>query len=68
MRYSPTGPGRDKLKKAHLPPSHRVQSPGDENLAYKAQLQHYRQTKQKIIGNHFYNFVIYNLYLMLNQN
>lgn len=50
MRYSPTGPGRDKLKKAHLPPSHRVQSPGDENLAYKAQLQHYRQTKQKIIG------------------
>ncbi|MFH4973914.1 hypothetical protein AB6A40_000623 [Gnathostoma spinigerum] len=37
--YAPTGPGRDKKKKK-----------GDETLAYKAQLHHYQQTKQKIIS------------------
>lgn len=50
MRYSPTGPGRDKLKKAHLPPSRQSPTGGDDTLAYRAQLQHYRQTKQRIIG------------------
>ncbi|VDN51702.1 unnamed protein product [Dracunculus medinensis] len=37
-RYAPAGPGREKKKR------------GDEGLAYKAQLHHYQQTKQKIIS------------------
>uniref|UniRef100_A0A915C185 Protein cab-1 n=1 Tax=Parascaris univalens TaxID=6257 RepID=A0A915C185_PARUN len=37
--YAPAGPGKDKKKKR-----------GDESLAYKAQLHHYQQTKQKIIS------------------
>ncbi|VDK47841.1 unnamed protein product [Anisakis simplex] len=37
--YAPTGPGKEKKKKR-----------GDESLAYKAQLHHYQQTKQKIIS------------------
>ncbi|VDK67395.1 unnamed protein product [Onchocerca ochengi] len=37
--YAPTGPGKSKKKKC-----------GDEGLAYKAQLHHYQQTKQKIIS------------------
>jgi hypothetical protein len=44
-RYSPAGPGRDKLKKNF------ACEKGDEALAYKAQLHHYQQTKQKIIGD-----------------
>jgi len=44
-RYSPAGPGRDKLKKNF------ACEKGDETLAYKAQLHHYQQTKQKIIGD-----------------
>ncbi|KAH7728142.1 Protein cab-1 [Aphelenchoides avenae] len=46
-RYSPAGPGRDKQRKG----SPRFAENGDESLAYKAQLHHYQQTKQKIIGN-----------------
>lgn len=55
-RYSPAGPGRDKLKKGGggggrgLPPAFGGFEKGDESLAYKAQLHHYQQTKQKIIG------------------
>ncbi|VDM42559.1 unnamed protein product [Toxocara canis] len=37
--YAPAGPGKEKKKKR-----------GDESLAYKAQLHHYQQTKQKIIS------------------
>ncbi|VDM96538.1 unnamed protein product [Thelazia callipaeda] len=37
--YAPTGPGKNKKNKS-----------GDEGLAYKAQLHHYQQTKQKIIS------------------
>ncbi|VDD86591.1 unnamed protein product [Enterobius vermicularis] len=37
--YAPTGPGKEKKKKD-----------GDEGLAYRAQLHHYQQTKQKIIS------------------
>ncbi|MCP9263086.1 Protein cab-1 [Dirofilaria immitis] len=37
--YAPTGPGKSKKKKG-----------GDEGLAYKAQLHHYHQAKQKIIS------------------
>ncbi|VDO34386.1 unnamed protein product [Onchocerca flexuosa] len=37
--YAPTGPGKSKKKKG-----------GDEGLAYKAQLHHYQQAKQKIIS------------------
>jgi len=53
-RYSPAGPGRDKLKKGHLSGNGTVgfggEINGDDSLAYKAQLHHYQQTKQKIIG------------------
>uniref|UniRef100_A0A915Q7X4 Uncharacterized protein n=1 Tax=Setaria digitata TaxID=48799 RepID=A0A915Q7X4_9BILA len=38
--YAPTGPGKTKKKKGS----------GDEGLAYKAQLHHYQQAKQKIIS------------------
>jgi hypothetical protein len=48
-RYSPAGPGRDKLRKGRNSPN--FAENGDESLAYKAQLHHYQQTKQKIIGN-----------------
>ncbi|VIO88932.1 Uncharacterized protein BM_BM2329 [Brugia malayi] len=37
--YAPTGPGKSRKKKG-----------GDEGLAYKAQLHHYQQAKQKIIS------------------
>jgi hypothetical protein len=53
-RYSPAGPGRDKLKKGHLSGNGTAgfggEINGDDSLAYKAQLHHYQQTKQKIIG------------------
>jgi len=48
-RYSPAGPGRDKLKKGRSANAFGGEK-GDESLAYKAQLHHYQQTKQKIIG------------------
>ncbi|KAL3990328.1 Neural proliferation differentiation control-1 protein (NPDC1) family protein [Acanthocheilonema viteae] len=38
--YAPTGPGKSKKKKG-----------GDEGLAYKAQLHHYQQAKQKVISD-----------------
>lgn len=51
MRYNPTGPGRDKKqKKTRNGCSSNVTENGDESMAYKAQLHHYQQTKQKIIG------------------
>uniref|UniRef100_A0AC35TNT9 Neural proliferation differentiation and control protein 1-like n=1 Tax=Rhabditophanes sp. KR3021 TaxID=114890 RepID=A0AC35TNT9_9BILA len=46
-RYSPGGPGRDKKGKKYMN-GHGIEA-GDEKLAYKAQLQHYQQAKQKII-------------------
>uniref|UniRef100_A0A915EIH0 Neural proliferation differentiation and control protein 1 n=1 Tax=Ditylenchus dipsaci TaxID=166011 RepID=A0A915EIH0_9BILA len=49
-RYSPAGPGRDKLKKGDRGGNAFGGEKGDESLAYKAQLHHYQQTKQKIIG------------------
>jgi hypothetical protein len=51
-RYSPAGPGRDKKQKKGRSGSggSNVTENGDESLAYKAQLHHYQQTKQKIIG------------------
>lgn len=50
-RYSPAGPGRDKLKKGRGGNANTFGGEkGDESLAYKAQLHHYQQTKQKIIG------------------
>lgn len=59
-RYSPAGPGRDRLKKngngrGIFDGNNGTISPlggdkGDDALAYKAQLHHYQQTKQKIIG------------------
>ncbi|VDK72883.1 unnamed protein product [Litomosoides sigmodontis] len=39
LTYAPTGPGKSKKKRG-----------GDESLAYKAQLHHYQQAKQKIIS------------------
>uniref|UniRef100_A0A7E4VUU0 Neural proliferation differentiation and control protein 1 n=1 Tax=Panagrellus redivivus TaxID=6233 RepID=A0A7E4VUU0_PANRE len=46
-RYSPAGPA----KKLHgLRNGVRMDENGDDSLAYKAQLHHYQQTKQKIIG------------------
>lgn len=47
-RYSPSGPSKDKLKKG---PSPTFGQNGDDTLAYKAQLHHYQQQKQKILGN-----------------
>lgn len=51
-RYSPAGPGRDKKQKKGRSGSggSNITENGDESLAYKAQLHHYQQTKQKIIG------------------
>lgn len=50
-RYSPAGPGRDKKqKKGRNGSGGNITENGDESLAYKAQLHHYQQTKQKIIG------------------
>lgn len=49
-RYSPTGPGKDKLKKNGHGPHGAFGQSGDDTLAYKAQLQHYQQQKQKILG------------------
>lgn len=51
-RYSPAGPGKEKLKRAGGggSPTFGGQS-GDDTLAYKAQLQHYQQQKQKILGS-----------------
>uniref|UniRef100_A0A0K0FU60 Neural proliferation differentiation and control protein 1 n=1 Tax=Strongyloides venezuelensis TaxID=75913 RepID=A0A0K0FU60_STRVS len=45
--YSPAGPGRDKKSKKYMN-GHSLET-GDDTLAYKAQLQHYQQAKQKII-------------------
>ncbi|KAK0402862.1 hypothetical protein QR680_016580 [Steinernema hermaphroditum] len=39
--YAPAGPGKDKRG---------AKRTGDDTLAYKAQLHHYQQTKQKIIS------------------
>ncbi|CAD5227452.1 unnamed protein product [Bursaphelenchus okinawaensis] len=50
-RYSPAGPGRDMLRKGKGFAGSPVAESGDESLAYKAQLHHYQQTKQKIIGD-----------------
>uniref|UniRef100_A0A914GVZ3 Neural proliferation differentiation and control protein 1 n=1 Tax=Globodera rostochiensis TaxID=31243 RepID=A0A914GVZ3_GLORO len=47
-RYSPAGPGKDKLKKSGSPV---FGQNGDDTLAYKAQLHHYQQQKQKILGS-----------------
>lgn len=47
-RYSPAGPGK---KLASLRTNGvRMDENGDDSLAYKAQLHHYQQTKQKVIG------------------
>uniref|UniRef100_A0A183CC72 Neural proliferation differentiation and control protein 1 n=1 Tax=Globodera pallida TaxID=36090 RepID=A0A183CC72_GLOPA len=46
-RYSPAGPGKDKLKKSGSPV---FGQSGDDTLAYKAQLHHYQQQKQ-ILGS-----------------
>ncbi|KAL7076106.1 hypothetical protein ACQ4LE_004198 [Meloidogyne hapla] len=46
-RYSPSGPGKDKLKRGAQAFGQTV---GDDTLAYKAQLQQYQQQKQKILG------------------
>jgi len=46
-RYSPAGPGK-QLKRGMSP--NFTSEKGDETLAYRAQLHHYQQTKQKIIG------------------
>ncbi|KAL3119658.1 hypothetical protein niasHT_006744 [Heterodera trifolii] len=46
-RYSPAGPTKDKLKKSGSPI---FGQSGDDTLAYKAQLHHYQQQKQKILG------------------
>ncbi|KAF7630013.1 hypothetical protein Mgra_00008996 [Meloidogyne graminicola] len=48
-RYSPSGPGKDKLKKGNGVQAF-GQNIGDDTLAYKAQLQQYQQQKQKILG------------------
>lgn len=50
-RYSPAGPGRDILRKGRGFAGSPVAETGDDSLAYKAQLHHYQQTKQKIIGD-----------------
>lgn len=52
-RYSPAGPGRDKLKRGCGGNQNGtfVGELGDDTLAYKAQLHHYQQNKQKIIGS-----------------
>lgn len=47
-RYSPAGPAK---KLASLRSGVRMDENGDDSLAYKAQLHHYQQTKQKIIGS-----------------
>lgn len=47
-RYSPAGPGK-QLKRGMSP--NFTNEKGDETLAYRAQLHHYQQTKQKIIGS-----------------
>lgn len=47
-RYSPSGPGKDKFKKNCQQAF--GQATGDDTLAYKAQLHHYQQQKQKILG------------------
>ena len=46
-RYSPAGPGK---KLQGFRNGIRMDENGDDSLAYKAQLHHYQQTKQKIIG------------------
>lgn len=49
--YSPSGPSKEKLKKgAKSAGAQGFSQTGDEALAYKAQLQHYQQQKQKILG------------------
>lgn len=47
-RYSPAGPAKKlaSLRNNGI----RMDENGDDSLAYKAQLHHYQQTKQKIIG------------------
>uniref|UniRef100_A0A0N4Z5U8 Uncharacterized protein n=1 Tax=Parastrongyloides trichosuri TaxID=131310 RepID=A0A0N4Z5U8_PARTI len=45
--YSPAGPGRDKKSKKYG--NGTSLETGDDTLAYKAQLQHFQQAKQKII-------------------
>lgn len=51
-RYSPSGPSKDKLKKSAKAAAgaQGFSQTGDDALAYKAQLQHYQQQKQKILG------------------